>query len=232
MTEINNFETYLSISQSRYGIYLIDKYSLKIIYQNEKNINNESINYISLSEFLDDNIFKIEKLTNKFIKNIFIILENHNIINTQIGIKKKNNDGIINLNYLKKILSETKDLFKKNNKDQNIMHIIVNNYLVNGKSYNYFESDTKTKDFCLEINFISFSNNLARQLEKILEKYQIKINKYLNETYIKDFFIGQKIEFPVMINKILNGFNENEVRMTPKIKENKGFFEKFFQLFS
>ena len=232
MTEKGNFETYLSISQKRYNIYLVDKYNLKIIYQNDENINDEIINYISLTKFLDNNIFKIEKLTGNFIKNIFIILENDDIFSTNIGIKKKNSEAIINSEYLKNTLSETKDLFKKNNKDQNIMHIIVNNYLVNGKNYNYFESDLNTKDFCIEINFISFSNNLAHRLEKILGKYQIKINQFLHESYIKKFFKGQKIEFPVMISKILNGFNENEVKMVPKIKGNKGFFEKFFQFFS
>ena len=44
-------ETYLSISQRRYNIYLVDKYNVKIIYQNEEIINDEIINYISLTNF-------------------------------------------------------------------------------------------------------------------------------------------------------------------------------------
>ena len=32
-----------------------------------------------LKKFLDDNIFKIEKLIGKFIKNIFLIIENEKI---------------------------------------------------------------------------------------------------------------------------------------------------------
>ncbi len=35
-----------------------------------------------------------------------------------------------------------------------------------------------------------------------------------------------------MIFKIKHGYNANEVLLVPKNDENKGFFEKFFQLFS
>jgi hypothetical protein len=36
----------------------------------------------------------------------------------------------------------------------------------------------------------------------------------------------------MMASKLKNGFNKNEVRLISKNIENKGFFEKFFQLFS
>ena len=47
-----------------------------------------------------------------------------------------------------------------------------------------------------------------------------------------NFFKDEEIEYPLMIYKILSGINENEVQLVPKNKQKKGFFEKFFQLFS
>ena len=41
-----------------------------------------------------------------------------------------------------------------------------------------------------------------------------------------------KDELSMMANKLNNGLNKNEVKLVSKNKENKGFFEKFFQLFS
>ena len=35
-----------------------------------------------------------------------------------------------------------------------------------------------------------------------------------------------------MANKLNNGLNKNEVQLVSKNIENRGFFEKFFQLFS
>ena len=233
MIEGHNLETYLSISPSKYGIYLLDKKNLKKIYQSEEKIDDKSINHESFTHFLDKNIFKIEKFTGQFLKNIFIIIENQEIFKMQLGVKKKNYEDIIDEKHLKTTLAEAKDIFRKNYKDQNLMHMIVNNYLIKGKNYTYFDRDLKTNEFCLVISFISIPNKLSYQLDKILEKkYQIKNNKYLHETYITNLFIEQEIEFPVMICKILNGYNENEVQLVPKNKENTGFFEKFFQLFS
>jgi hypothetical protein len=53
--------------------------------------------------------------------------------------------------------------------------------------------------------------------------------------YIKSFFDKESIEsleLFVMANKLNDGLNSNEVQLVSKIKENRGFFEKFFQLLS
>ena len=54
-------------------------------------------------------------------------------------------------------------------------------------------------------------------------------------SYIKSFFdieSKESIELFVTANKLNEGLNKNEVQLVSKSKENKGFFEKFFQLFS
>jgi hypothetical protein len=69
----------------------------------------------------------------------------------------------------------------------------------------------------------------------LLENQQIKIKRYMSGGYIKSFFDKESIEsleLFVMANKLNDGLNKNEVQLVPKGKENKGFFEKFFQLFS
>ena len=81
------FETYLSISPQKLGIYLFDINNQKNLYKEELIIN-ENTNYNEndlLKNFLDDNIFKIEKLIGNFIENIILIIENENIFNLQIG---------------------------------------------------------------------------------------------------------------------------------------------------
>ena len=54
----------------------------------------------------------------------------------------------------------------------------------------------------------------------------------MSADYIKSFFDKESMEFFVMANKLNDGLNKNEVQLVSKNKENKGFFEKFFQLFS
>ena len=66
----------------------------------------------------------------------------------------------------------------------------------------------------------------------MLEKYQIKIKQYMCGDYINNFIGDTGDEISIIANKLRNGLNINEITFVPKHKENKGFFEKFFQLFS
>ena len=86
-----DFETYLIISSDKFGIYLYDIKNKNNLYFKEMNYENnfENLNIEALSFFLEDNIFKIEKLAGQFIKNIYLIIENKKILNLNISFKKK-----------------------------------------------------------------------------------------------------------------------------------------------
>lgn len=234
MIEEENFETYLSISPKKFEIFLFDKKNLKSLYKDKLELENEIdfLNLDNLSNFLDANIFKIEKLADNFIKNIVLIIESDKNSYVNICIKKKNYENLINYKNLEIALTETKDLFKENYQKQNIMHMIVENYSINGKNYSSFINDIKGDYLSLEVNFISIPSNFELILDKILEKYQIKIDKFLDGKYLIEQSKDNKFELPNIANKIINGYNQNEVILVPKNLKNKGFFENFFQLFS
>ena len=234
MIEEENFETYLSISPKKFEIFLFDKKNLKSLYKNKLELENEIdlLNLDNLSNFLDANIFKIEKLADNFIKNIVLIIDSDKNSYINICIKKKNYENLINYKNLEIALTETKDLFKENYQKQNIMHMIVENYSINGKNYSSFINEIKGDYLSLEVNFISIPSNFELILDKILEKYQIKIDKFLDCKYLIEQSKDNKFELPNIANKIINGYNQNEVILVPKNLKNKGFFENFFQLFS
>ena len=234
MIEEENFETYLSISPKKFEIFLFDKKNLKSLYKDKLELENkiEFLNLDNLSNFLDANIFKIEKLADNFIKNIVLIIDSDKNSYINICIKKKNYENLINYKNLEIALTETKDLFKENYQKQNIMHMIVENYSINGKNYSSFINDIKGDYLSLEVNFISIPSNFELILDKILEKYQIRIDKFLDGKYLIEQSKDNKFELPNIANKIINGYNQNEVTLVPKNLKNKGFFENFFQLFS
>ena len=233
MIKQTNFETYLYISKNIFNIFVYEKINRKNLY-NEKLKVDEQFNFQdlnNLSKFLDDNIFKIEKLIGIFIKNIILIIESDEISFVDVGIKKKTYDSIVGNKNLEKTLVELKDLFKENYKDRHIMHMVIVNYFINGKKYSTFVNDLDVNELCLEVSFRSISNNLVSILDKILEKYQIKVNKYMDGKYISSFS-DENFKLPDMADKIRNGYNENEIIIVPKDVRNIGFFEKFFQFFS
>jgi len=234
MIEGIDFETYLYISKDKLQLFVLDKKQLRNLYNQElkTNIDFNFFDFNNLSNFLDQNIYKIEKLVGNFIKNIILVIENDDNLKVNISIKKKNYDNSINQKFLENNLIELKDLFRENYQEQTIMHMIVCNYIVNGQKYPSFKSNLISDNLCLEVKFVSISNELVILLDKVLEKYQIKISQYMCGNYIKNFIEKENNEISLVAYKLRNGYNDDEVNLVPKNSENKGFFEKFFQLFS
>ncbi len=234
MNEGSEIETYIYISPNIFGIYLLDIKNFKNLYNEELKLENTNNHLIltNLETFLAENVFRIEKLTGKFIKNISLIVEDNKISNINFSIKKKNYDNKVSKKYLENTIIDAKDLFKENYKNEKIMHIIIKNLLINDRYYKTYEENIIGDHFCLEMNFISISNDFSLEIEKIFEKFQISVNKYLDKNYITSFFKGETLELSNMAYKIQTGINLNEVNLVPKKSNKTGLFEKFFQLFS
>jgi len=234
MNENLDLEAYLFLLPNKLLISLFDPKNLKNYYIDEVKLENKtnSIDEHKLNKFLDKNIFKIEKLIGKFLKNIFLVIENDKIFSLDMGIKKKNYDKIIKRKLLEKTLIDAKELFNENYKEKIIMHIIIQKLLIDGKLYSFPQDNLECNNFCLEVQFRSISLSLTHEIEKVLEKYQIQIIQYLDGNYIKNFFNNSDLDFIQKTHSIKNGYNENEVKIVPKNIKNIGFFERFFQLFS
>ena len=233
MNKEQYLENYLSVSPNKLGIYLFDTKNLNNLYKEELILseNNNNLDSGIIKKFLDDNIFKIEKLSGKFVENIFLVLEDRKIFILDLGIKKKNYNVFITKEYLKNSLIEAKDLFRENYPNQQIMHMVIKNFFINNRCYSSFEENLRSDYFALEIKFNSISNIMVHNLNKILENYQIKIMKYLDGEYVKNLFLENN-KLTEMSHRALKGFNENEVTFLTKNPKKLGFFEKFFQLFS
>ena len=234
MIEDQEVETYISISQFQIGIYLFDIKNLKNLYTKESKYNtkDEKIDLNILNKFLEENIFKIEKLLGKFIKNISLIIQDSKNNNICFGVKKKIYNEKIDKKYLENLLTDAKDLFKENYQNQKIMHMIIDKYIVDDVIHSSFKDNIIAENFSFELQFRSISNSFVNEVEKILEKYQIKISNYIDGDYVKNLFNKEDFDLTIMVHKVQNGFNKNEVKLIPKNLGKKGFFEKFFQLFS
>ena len=222
-----DFEIFLYVSKDKYQIFVHDKNNSMNLYIDEIK-NSDEIELNILSKFIDKNIYKIEKMIKKFIRNIILIIENDKVLEVSIALKKKNYEKNIDQKYLETSLVEIKDIFRENYKDQIIMHMIVvendtndYNFLLNNDNHLY-----------LEIDFISINNNYTFYFDKLLESHQIKISRYMSFKYIKNYISEDFTELSKMANKLNNGLNKNEVQLVSKNVEKRGFFEKFFQLFS
>ena len=233
MTEEMDFETYLYLSRDEFKIFLFDKKNIKNLFQETIMIENNFnfMEFAKVTEFLDRNIFKIEKLIGTFIKNIFLIVDNKD--NFIIKLSNKNKiENKISKESIKSTLIKLKNLINENYKNQTIIHMLIKNQLVYDNIETLSSMNENTNSQYLEVNFITISNDLIINLNKVLEEYQIKISKFIDGKYVKNFFNDDKLEISLATHKLINGFNDNEVIIIPKNTRNHGFFEKFFNFFS
>ena len=230
----DELKTYLSISINKFEIFLYDTKDFKNLYKQNFKFDNLSkvINYQNLNKFLEENIFKIEKLSGNFVNNICLIIDTENTKNICFSIRKKNYKKIIDKYYIENLLTDAKEIFTENYNEQKILHILIKRLIVDNKSFSSFQNNIVGDNISIEIQFNSISIKLLKEIDKVLEKYQIQVNSYLDQKYLKTLFKNETFDLDEMAYKAQNGFNINEVTLVPKNPKKKGFFEKFFQLFS
>ena len=230
----NNFQSFLYIDSKKFSISVYQKSNFENLYFGEYTKKN-SKNNIEINElgiFLNENIFKIEKLLSTFIKDIIFVVNHKDLLSVDMSIKKNNNGNEITLENIKHSLNEIKSQFEDSFRDKTLMHMIINKYLIDGKEFLTFPQKLNCQIFSLDVTFISLSNNLIKELEIICEKYHISISKFVSAEYVKKISQLDKGEdIFLMTKKIIDGFNDNEVVISSKISRKKGFFERFFQLF-
>ena len=88
MIKDTDFEIFLYVSKDKYQIFVYDKNNSKNLYIDEIK-NDDEVELHILSKFIDENIYKIEKMIKKFIRNIILIIEDNNVLEVGISLKKK-----------------------------------------------------------------------------------------------------------------------------------------------
>ena len=234
MKEDKNYKTYLYISSTKLIFKvknIIDKkdYYNKQIFISDFSNNNK---LRDLDNFLEDNIEKIEKKTKNFVKNIILLINNEEFFSVNFSTKKKKYEDMISQNSINRTSKDAQILVRESYQDKAIIHMLIKNYFANNKVYSYLPQKKDSDYFSLEFVFIFLSEQYVNDLKKIFTKYHIKIEKIVSVKYIENFFYRKDENIFDLAQKIIDGYNSNEVILIPKVNKNKGFFEKFFNLFS
>tara|TARA_Y100001958_G_scaffold158054_1_gene154859 strand:- start:522 stop:1226 length:705 start_codon:yes stop_codon:yes gene_type:complete len=234
MNKESNFEIFLLIGNEKFHIFVSNINGDKTFYEQEKFIENISYDshLLQLEEFLNNNILKIEKKIQNFIKNIHIILDTDKFFPIQISIKNNNNGNILTKKNLIYPLNEAKALCDKTIGKKKIIHMFIDNYQINGNNFSKLPNHLSCYYFYLDIKFLCLSHEYLSNLENALKKHQISIDRILDFHYVNNFFRDKDLNLFQKTKQIVDGCNGNEVKFTDKIRENRGFFEKIFNFFN
>mgnify|MGYP001403786068 CR=1 FL=1 len=232
---INNLENkiFLFLGINKFTIVALNSTN-DFVYKVEKLINNKNnqIELDFLDNFLNENIFKIEKKLNEFVKNIFLIIEHQNIFSIRLSIKNKFDNIVLNSNSIRKLILEAKSCCNKTLEDLDILHMKIDKFYIDGTYFKILPKKENCKNFSIEISYICLPKKISKTIEDVLVRYQISLDKILSFNYLNSFLDNNNDNLYITAKKILNGFNENEVHITNKSSKKLGFFEKFFNFFN
>ena len=234
MTKKEDFQTFLYLNHNQFIIYVAEILSNEKIYSEKLQIeeNSKELKISKLDEFLNINIFKIERKLNNFVKDMYVILDSNEFHSIKLSIKKNNNGNLINSETLIHPLNDLKNLCQSNLQNKKIIHFLIEKYLIDNKFYKTLPENVNCNIFSLDTEFICLSKNLIENIEKILKKYHISLNQILSASYLKKFEDNADNNIFTTASRIISGHNNNEVLLIGKINKKQGFFEKFFNFFN
>ena len=232
---VNNIENkiFLFLGVNKFTIVAINSAN-EFVYKEETLTNNQNnqIELALLDNFLNENIFKIEKKLKEFVKNIFLIIDHQNISQIRLSIKNKFDNIIINSNSIHKLILEAKSCCNKTLEDLDILHMKIDKFYIDGTYFETLPEKKNCNNLSIEVSYICIPKRISKTIEDVLRKYQISLDKILSHDYLNSFLDDKNDNLYLMAQKILNGFNENEVHITSENSKKLGFFERFFNFFN
>ena len=233
MTELNDKEFFLFLEPNKIKFEALDS-NCRVFLTKNNFIDNfcDNKNFIQLEKFLDSHIFEIEKNLNNYVKDITLVIEHENFLFVNTSMKYHFDGSKFNLNKLNNLLIELKSHFKNTIGNYEIIHMIINKFIVDGKIYSELTEIGNFEKICLEIRFICLNKDLIDDLKNILSKYQILVRHIVSFKYLNEFENITSSKTSITASKILKGLNQNEIFILGKTPKNISFFEKFFKFFN
>ena len=155
-----------------------------------------------------------------------------NNLKIEISTKKSYDLKQIQKDQIQYLIQDLKQQILTSNKDLKILHIIIENYIIDGNKIHEIPLQINCKNLIIEAKFICVKKNLADFFYRIFKNYQIKLNSVICGNYALSLNEIDKSNLLEGGLKVVNGENMKEVHILPKKQAKLGFFEKMFHLFS
>ena len=177
--------------------------------------------YYSESEFFTDQsnldlkiqkiIASFEKEMNEYINNVNLMIDSQKMISIGISISKKLDGSNLRQNNVQFLIQEAKQQILKYYTNYNIIHIIINNYKIDGVDYFHLPDNIKCNSISLDMLFICIPNDVVLFYKKIFLKSNILINQIICSSYVKSINYKDNLDLNGHVSFIDIGFNKTSI---------------------
>ena len=235
MNKTYNENFYFGISDTKIYICFFDSeknnLKYKVYFEIPGSLSN-NLNFKVILNLLQENIRKLEKDLGLFLNSGNISVQSKTYQKIQFSVKNIFDEKKLDTDVINKIVTSGIQQFYNSDKNLNILHVIINKYIIDDKVYVFFPDNKKFKKIILEIEFICLDKNFIDKLKNLFSDCKIKVQKIVSYDYAARYLNYIKDDtMCVSANKILNGANRSEVILIENTSKKLGLFDKIFNFF-
>ena len=193
---------------------------------------NNNLNFKVISNLLKDNIRRFEKSLGLFLTKGNISIQSKTYQSILFSIKNIFDEKKLDEKVVADLVKIGTQYFINSENRLSIIHIIINNYIIDGKNYNNMPRNIKFKKIILEMELICLDKNLINKVSNLFKECKIEINKIVSFEYAKNFFDDEDAEtMCISAKKVLNGVNKSEIKIQEVNKSKSTIFDRIFNFF-
>ena len=190
-------------------------------------------NYLPNSKYICE--FKLDKLTDKntrlkeiiietenkidsHLKDINIMIDNCDILSVDYSIKNKIDGVLLDENFIKYQILETKNIIENNYKSYLVSHLLVKDYVLDNVIRENAPINLMGNCLIINLKFILIPKKITFEIREIFKSNHIMINNVYNSSYVKSLYycnFYQNFETKVFIDI---GFKKTSVLIYYKNK--------------
>ena len=191
----------------------------------------DNLNLTILTKFILEKVKDFEKDVGSFIEKVNVVTDAKND-QFSLSLKNKYNSNRIKETDVVRLISDAKQLIMRNNKNCLILHILVDQYIIDGKEYYEFPENLDYKEFIVDVSFITINNSTVKMLNRILKDCNVEVKKIISHQYSSRFADKKDSSPCIAAKKVIDGINPLEVKTHNLKAKTRGLFEKMFNFLS
>ena len=204
----NNYQIYFDCGSSKLRAGAFNKLNLdEAIYKDSKII----FDHTEIDSEIQKIIIFLEKNTNEYIEDINLMIDSSKMLSIGISISKKIDESKLREEDIQFLVQEAKQQILKYYNNQNIVHIIINNYKINNIDYDYLPKNIKCNFISLDILFICMPSKIIKYFRNFFYKFDASINQITCSSYAKAINYKDNFSSHKNISFIDIGFDKTSI---------------------
>ena len=204
----NNYQIYFDCGYSKLRVAAYSKVDLKKIFYTESKF---LFDHADIDSEIQKIIAYLEENTKEYIDDVNLMIDDAKILSIGISISKKINGSKLKQEDIQFLVQEAKQQVSKNYYNQNIVHIIINNYKINSVDYDYLQTDINCKIISLDILFICLPQEMIEYFKSIFYKFNVSIKQTICASYAKAINYKDNFSLNKDVSFIDVGFNKTSI---------------------